>query len=102
MYDDIINRCKLEGFEPHIICKSSQKEFIAEMVSFGVGVAFLPEVTCLELNKTNLVYVPLEEPAIYLNLSIAWRKDRYLSNASKEWIKFSAKKLGIKINRIFP
>lgn len=98
LYDDIINRCELEGFEPYIICKSSQKEFIAEMVASGVGIGFLPEVTCMELNKKNLVYVPLEEPAIYLNLSIAWRKDRYLSHASKKWINFAANKLGINFN----
>jgi DNA-binding transcriptional LysR family regulator len=93
--DNIIERCKLEGFEPYIICKSSQKEFIAEMVAFGVGVAFLPEVTCMELKKENLIYIPLEEPSIYLNLSINWRKDRYLSHASREWINFAATKLSI-------
>lgn len=99
LYDKIIERCKLENFEPYIICKSSQKEFIAEMVASGVGVALLPEVTCMELNKKNLVYIPLEEPTIYLNLSIAWKKDRYLSHASREWIKFAAEKLDINIDR---
>lgn len=96
LYDNIIERCKINNFEPYIICKSSQREFIAEMVSSGVGVAFLPEVTCLEINKKNIVFIPLEEPSIYLNLSITWRKDRYLSHSSKEWIKFAASKLGIK------
>lgn len=95
LYDDIIHRCKENFFEPYIICKSSQKEFIAEMVESGVGVGFLPKVTCLEINKRDVKYIPLEEPSIYLELSIVWRKDRFLSHASREWIKFAAKRLGI-------
>lgn len=95
LYDKIIERCKLNRFEPYIICNSSQREFIAEMVSSGIGVAFLPEITCFELKKRNLIFKPLEEPKIYLDLSIAWRKDRYLSHAGKEWIRFASQRLGI-------
>jgi len=96
LYDNIIERCKLNNFEPYIICKSSQREFIAEMVASDVGIAFLPEITCMETKKKNIVFIPLEEPSIYLELSITWRKDRYLSHASKEWIKFAADKLKAK------
>lgn len=98
--DNIIERCLLSSFEPSIICKSSQKEFIAEMVATDVCVGFLPEVTCMELNRNDLSYIPLEEPTIYLNLSISWKKDRYLSYASREWIKFVAENFDVKIKRI--
>ncbi len=97
LYDDIIERCKESSFEPYILCKSSQKEFITEMVASSLGVGFLPEVICKETNKKNVKYIPLEEPSIYLELSIAWRKDRYLTHASREWIKFAAEKLGVSI-----
>jgi DNA-binding transcriptional LysR family regulator len=93
LYDKIIERCKSNNFQPYIICKSSQREFIIEMVSSDVGVAFLPDVIRLETNKKNIKFVALEEPNIFLNLSIAWRKDRYLSHASREWIKFASEKL---------
>jgi len=95
LYDNIIERCKLNNFEPYIICKSSQREFIVEMVASDVGIAFLPEVTCMETKKKDIVFIPLEEPRIYLELSITWRRDRYLSHASKEWIKFAADKLRV-------
>lgn len=98
LYDDIIDRCKEYSYEPHILCKSSQKEFITEMVASSLGVGFLPELICKETNKKNIKYIPLEEPSIYLELSIAWRKDRYLTHASHEWIKFAAEKLGASIN----
>ncbi|NLL82318.1 MAG: LysR family transcriptional regulator [Tissierellia bacterium] len=98
--DNISERCLQSGFEPTIICKSSQKEFIAKMVETDVCVGFLPQVTCMELNNDDLSYIPLEEPTIYLNLAIAWKKDRYLSHASRKWIEFAAEKLGVKINKI--
>lgn len=70
------------------------------MVETDVCVGFLPQVTCMELNNDDLSYIPLEEPTIYLNLAIAWKKDRYLSHASRKWIEFAAEKLGVKINKI--
>ena len=94
LYDDIIERCKESSFEPYIICKSSQREFISEMVAAGLGIGFLPEIICRETNKKNIKYIHIEEPSIYLELSIAWRKDRYLTHAGREWIKFAAEKLG--------
>lgn len=96
LYDKVIERCKLNNFEPYIICKSSQRGFIVEMVASGVGVAFLPEVSRLEINREEVIFVPLEEPSIYLDLSIAWRKDRFLSHASKEWIRFASERLEVK------
>ncbi len=93
LYDDIIGKCKESSFVPNIICKSSQREFITEMVSSDLGVGFLPEIICKEINKKNIKYIPLDDP-IYLELSIAWRKDRYITYASREWIKFAAEKLG--------
>jgi DNA-binding transcriptional LysR family regulator len=93
LYDNIIERCEKSNFKPYIICKSSQREFIIEMVASDVGIAFLPDVICMETNRKNIVFIQVEEPGIYLNLSIAWRKDRYLSHASREWIRFSSEKL---------
>lgn len=94
LYDDIIKRCKESSFEPNIICKSSQREFITGMVSSDLGVGFLPEIICKEISKKNVKYIPLKEPSVFLELSIAWRRDRYLSHASREWINFAARKLG--------
>lgn len=95
LYDSIIERCHMNNFDPYVVCKSSQKEFIAQMVSSGIGVGFLPEVICHEIQKKNIAFIPLENPQIYLKLSIVWRRDRYLKHASREWIRFATEKLDI-------
>lgn len=98
LYDLIISRCIENDFEPNIICNSSQRDFILEMVAYELGITFLPEITCATINRENISFIPLEEPKIFLNLLIVWRKNRYLSYASREWLKFAASKIGLELN----
>lgn len=89
LYDLIIGRCMDNGFEPNIICNSSQRDFIVEMVASNLGITFLPEITSSTINRTDVKFIPLEVPNIYLNLLVVWRKDRYISYASREWLRFA-------------
>lgn len=98
LYDLIITRCVENNFEPNIICNSSQRDFIIEMVASELGVTFLPEVICSSINRSDISFIPLESPNIYLNLMVVWTKNRYLSYASKEWLKFAASKIGLEID----
>lgn len=91
LYDLIISRCIENDFQPNVICNSSQRDFIVEMVAHGLGITFLPEITCSSINRQNIKFIPLEDPQIYLNLLVVWGKDRYLSYASREWLKFATK-----------
>ena len=97
LYDSIMEGCSQNGFSPNIICNSSQKDFILEMVASKMGITCLPLVTCAHVNNDNLKFVPLENPRIYLNLLIAWKRNRYLSYASREWIRFTSETLDIRL-----
>jgi len=97
LYDSIMEGCSQNGFTPNIICNSSQKDFILEMVASKMGITCLPHVTCSHINNDNLKFVPLENPRIYLNLLIAWKRNRYLSYASREWIRFTSETLDIRL-----
>lgn len=97
LYDFIIKRCAENNFTPNIICNSSQRDFIVEMVAAKLGITFFPETVCSKINRHEICFIPLEEPKIFLNLLVVWKKNRYLSYASKEWLKFVASKIGIKI-----
>lgn len=98
LYDTIIDRCSHDGYSPSIICNSSQKDFIIEMIAAKMGVTCLPEISCTNVNSPDIRFIPMLDPKIYLNLMIVWKKDRYLSYACKEWIKFTTKELDIPIN----
>lgn len=89
LHDQILNRCKVAGFQPIIICETSQREFMTQMVEAGLGIALLPSKICAELNPKAVVSIPLAEPRMYLQLAIIWRKDRYLSFAARRWLEFT-------------
>lgn len=87
LYDSIIERCSAEGFFPHIVCESSQKDFIIEMVEAKLGIALLPSQICKKLNNQSIKTIPFENPKIFLELGMIWKKDKYLSFSVREFIK---------------
>ncbi len=96
LHDIIIKRCiEQGGFQPKVICESSQRDFMVEMVAAKLGIAFLPKKICSELDSERIRSVALEKPHIYLHLAMIWKKDRYISFAAKEWLKFTSSKYGI-------
>lgn len=90
LHDQILARCKLAGFQPIILCETSQREFMTQMVEAGLGIALLPGKICAELNPRAIVSIPLADPQLYLQLAIIWRKDRYLSYAARCWLDFTS------------
>lgn len=94
LHDTIIDRCHDRGFYPKIICESSQWDFIAEMVAAELGVALLPTTICRDLDPKRIKAISLIDPVIYWDLAIIWKKDKYISFATKEWLKFTSALLG--------
>ncbi|MDQ0272522.1 cidABC operon transcriptional activator CidR [Cytobacillus purgationiresistens] len=90
--DRIIHACKNVGFHPKVISESSQRSFIEDMVSWKLGIAFMPESICKNLHG-NIKSVKVINPTIRWELGMIWGKDQYLSLAAKEWIKFTKEKL---------
>nr|MBC9198904.1 LysR family transcriptional regulator [Paenibacillus sp. PL91] len=84
----IKEQCAAAGFEPKVVFESSQWDFMTEMVAAKYGITLLPERICLQLDPKRFASVAVVQPAIPWQLSMIWRKDKYLSFASKEWIRF--------------
>lgn len=91
LYDHILDQCQARGFRPAIACQSSQWDFIGEMVGAKLGIALLPETICKELDKERFRCIPLTDPVIPWKLAIIRKKNRYLSFAAREWLKFTKK-----------
>lgn len=89
LHDRIISECARAGFQPHVIYESSQWDLISEMVAVGLGITLLPETICREIDDERVRIIPLVKPVIPWKLGIVWRDDRYLSFASREWIRFA-------------
>lgn len=95
LYDVIINRCIKNNFYPKIVCESSQRDFIVEMVAENIGVSLLDEKTYTQIAVKPIKAIKLEEPNIYLHLFVIWKKNRYISFASREWLKFVSSKVNV-------
>lgn len=88
LHDRIFTACVEAGFEPLIAFESSQWDFISEMVANRLGIAILPETLCEKLDPNRIKTISIVEPTILWSLSLIWRKDKYLSYLTKEFIRF--------------
>lgn len=71
--------------KPRIAVRSGQWDFLAAMVQAGVGVAILPEPVCEKLDKTTLMWLPLQSELRW-QLGMIWREGVYLSQSAQAWI----------------
>ncbi|MBU3090643.1 LysR family transcriptional regulator [Clostridium sp. CM028] len=76
------NECNIQ---PNVILSSTQLETIKGLITNGVGISFLLK-EIVEDNE-NITKVPFST-AIPIKIALVWKKDRYLSNASKAFIDF--------------
>ncbi|MFC5404053.1 LysR family transcriptional regulator [Cohnella soli] len=81
--------CIREGFEPNIIYESSHWDFIFEMVAANLGITLLPEIIFDRIEPERITVKRELLPAIPWNIAIIWRKDGYLSHASRGFIEFA-------------
>ncbi|PAF29823.1 LysR family transcriptional regulator [Paenibacillus sp. 7516] len=89
LHDRIIAACQHVGFHPRVVYESSQWDLLSAMVAANLGVALLPETICREVDHMRVRIMPVVEPVIPWQLGMIWRKDRYLSFATREWIGFT-------------
>lgn len=81
----VIGRCLRQNFRPDIVFSSSQIKTIKGLVANGSGISFLMKMVVRDNSK--IAVVPLDEP-IKINIGLAWKKDKPLSNASMAFIDF--------------
>lgn len=78
--------CRGQGFEPNVVCRTSQWDLIINMVAQNMGLALLPAYYADRLNPATHAAVPLIEPEIHWRLAMAWKKHQPPTPALKAWI----------------
>lgn len=78
-------RLRQWGIAPNVVLESSQIVTIKGLVAHGVGIAFLLEF--ISESTSEIKSIPFEEP-IYVDIGLAWKKDRYVSKAAQAFIDF--------------
>ncbi|MBJ3815787.1 LysR family transcriptional regulator [Shimwellia pseudoproteus] len=74
------------GITPKIAVRSGQWDFLAAMVQAGVGVAIMPEPICKKLDKSSLMWLPLNSD-LQWKLGMIWREGMYISHSAQAWIR---------------
>ena len=82
----ILDACHRHGFEPNIVARSSQIDFIVELVAAGLGVAFLPRMIAERRKLSSVSRVLLVEPDTDWHIAMVWRRGAYLSQAARAWL----------------
>jgi DNA-binding transcriptional LysR family regulator len=83
MWDQFIKH----GFEPKILLKSSQWDFMTEIVGANLGITILPTSISNRIENHHVKIIDLE-PSIFWNLAIVTKRDKYISNAARTFIDF--------------
>ncbi|MCM3268534.1 LysR family transcriptional regulator [Paenibacillus elgii] len=84
----VLEACHQAGFHPLIAHESSQWDLLVEMVAAELGVALLPEAICSKVVNPDVRVLPMTNPAIPWNLVVIWNKERYVSYAMREFLRF--------------
>jgi DNA-binding transcriptional LysR family regulator len=82
----ILDACRREGFEPNVVARSSQIDFIAQLAGAGLGVAFLPRMIAMERARMPFRSVLLDDPDTEWAMAMAWRRGAYMSPAGAAWL----------------
>lgn len=82
----IIAAAQTVGFEPHVVCKSGQWDFISKMVEFDMGLALLPKIYCDQLDQAHYNTALLTQPNLNWTLSMAWNRSVTMSPATHAWL----------------
>ncbi len=73
-YDQFVSICTQAGFFPQIVQEARTTQTIVSLVAVGMGVSIVP-ASLRSLQRTGVVYRPLEGPAPTTELAVIWRLD---------------------------
>ncbi len=84
------NKLTALKISPRTVLESSQIVTIKGLVAHEVGIAFLLDFICE--NSSDIKAIPFCEP-IFVDIGLAWKRERYVSNAAQAFIDFCKKPL---------
>lgn len=82
----IMEGCRRNGFEPVVAARSSQIDFMIELVSAGMGIVFLPRMIAEARPHPGVRHVAMSDPDAVWHIAMIWRRGAYLSHAAQAWL----------------
>ncbi|EKE74984.1 LysR family transcriptional regulator [Gallaecimonas xiamenensis] len=82
----LLGAARRRNLKPVIAARSSQIDFITELVATGMGVSFLPRRIAQQRPHPKVAQVLLDEPDTQWDMAMIWRRDAFLSPAARAWL----------------
>jgi len=73
-YSQIISLCQQVGFSPKVVQEATWMVTVLSLVAGGVGVTLLP-ANAQNLQRSGVVYRPIQGQNLTLQLAVVWRRD---------------------------
>ncbi|MEN5275895.1 LysR family transcriptional regulator [Brucella sp. TWI432] len=86
-----LNQIILEAFNqrglfPHVAVRSSQIDFIVELVAAGMGIGFLPQMIAEQRKHPGVRIHHIKDAKLNWDMALIWRKGAFLSHAARAWL----------------
>ncbi|MCX8998942.1 LysR family transcriptional regulator [Rhizobiaceae bacterium BDR2-2] len=85
----ILDACRSQGFQPQVAARSSQINFIVELVAAGLGVGFLPRMIARQRVHDGVVHRAVVDPGMNWHMAFVWRRNAYLPHAARVWLELA-------------
>lgn len=82
----ILSGCERKGVVPRVTARSAQMDFIVDLVSAGLGVAFLPRMLAYKHLHPGIALISLDEAHTDWHIALAWRRQAHLPPAARAWL----------------
>jgi LysR family transcriptional regulator, transcription activator of glutamate synthase operon len=86
--DIVVNACKQNGFYPDVSFEGQDIDAIKGLVSAGLGVTLIPEITLIDNYPRSTVKVPVIEPEVTRSVGVVIPKERELLPTEKLFYEF--------------
>ncbi|MCL7997772.1 LysR family transcriptional regulator [Brucella sp. 21LCYQ03] len=82
----ILDACHQRGFTPNIAVRSSQIDFIVELVAANMGIGFLPKMIAEQRKHPGVRIHQIRNVQLDWDMALVWRKGAFLSHAARAWL----------------
>ncbi|WP_342433692.1 LysR family transcriptional regulator [Neobacillus sp. FSL H8-0543] len=86
--DIIVNACAQQGFQPKVSFEGEDIDSIKGLVSAGLGITLIPEITLVDHQPRSTVKIPIIEPTVTRTVGVIIPSDRELLPTEKLFYDF--------------
>lgn len=86
--DLVVNACKQMGFKPKVSFEGEDIDSIKGLVSAGLGITLIPEITLVDCLPRSTVMIPIIEPRVTRSVGVIIPKERQLLPTERLFYRF--------------